>query len=157
MPKFLVGADGRLGERNGVVCGKIEEKMGIHGNSTCVLDYDDAVGYLCGVENKGLAAMFTMMNAARLNVGVQGVGVAEAAFQKALAYAKERKQGGAFIVEHADVRRMLMSMKANIQIGRALCYACASAVDRGDKSREDLLTPLVKSWCTDMAVAVAQA
>jgi hypothetical protein len=108
-----------------------------------------------GEENKGLAAMFTMMNAARLNVGLQGVAIAEAAYQKALAYAKERRQGGVTIVEHPDVRRMLLTMKAKTQAGRALCYACAVAADAGDKAREDVLTPIAKSWCTDMGVEAA--
>ncbi|MEQ1708562.1 MAG: acyl-CoA dehydrogenase [Terricaulis sp.] len=143
------------GVRNGVRCIGVEEKMGIHASPTCTMAYDGATGWLLGEENKGLAAMFTMMNAARLNVGLQGVAVAEAAYQKALSYARERKQGGGFIVEHPDVRRMLMTMKAKIQAGRALCYACAVAADSGDKAREDLLTPIVKSWCTDMGVEVA--
>jgi hypothetical protein len=95
-----------------------------------------------------------MMNAARINVGAQGVAIAEAAYQKALAYARERKQGGALIIEHADVRRMLMGMRARISIGRALCYATAVAADKGDKPREDLLTPIAKAWCTDMGVDV---
>jgi alkylation response protein AidB-like acyl-CoA dehydrogenase len=93
VPKFLVQDDGSLGERNGVLCGKIEEKMGIHGNSTCVLDYDDAIGYLIGEENRGLSAMFTMMNVARLGVGLQGLSQSEAAYQNASAYAKDRLQG----------------------------------------------------------------
>ena len=99
--------------------------------------------------------MFTMMNAARINVGMQGVAVAEAAYQKALAYAQERKQGGASIVEHPDVRRMLMTMKSKIMAGRAMCYATAIAADCGDRAREDLLTPIAKSWCTDMGVEIA--
>ncbi len=151
VPKFL----DENGERNGVRCIGVEEKMGIHASPTCTMAYDGATGWLLGEENKGLAAMFTMMNAARLNVGLQGVAVAEAAYQKALGYARERKQGGGFIVEHPDVRRMLMTMKSKIQAGRALCYACAVAADSGDKAREDLLTPIVKSWCTDMGVEVA--
>jgi len=117
--------------------------------------YEGATGWLIGEENRGLAAMFTMMNAARLNVGMEGVGVAEAAYQKALAYAKERKQGGALIIEHPDVRRMLLTMRAKIQAGRAICYACAVAADSGDKAMEDLLTPIAKAWSTDMGVEVA--
>jgi alkylation response protein AidB-like acyl-CoA dehydrogenase len=143
------------GSRNGVGCIGIEEKMGIHASPTCTLAYEGATGWLIGEENRGLAAMFTMMNAARLNVGMQGIGVAEAAYQKALAYAKERKQGGALIIEHPDVRRMLMTMKAKVQAGRATCYATAVAADIGDKAREDLLTPIAKAWCTDLAVEAA--
>ncbi|MEZ5996543.1 MAG: acyl-CoA dehydrogenase [Hyphomonadaceae bacterium] len=150
VPKILPG-----GARNAVRCIGLEEKMGIHASPTCTMAYEGATGWLIGQENKGLAAMFTMMNAARLNVGLQGVAVAEAATQKALAYAKERKQGGALIIEHPDVRRMLMTMKAKTQAGRALCYATAVAADAGDKAREDVLTPLAKAWCTDMGVEVA--
>ncbi len=141
--------------RNAVSCIGVEEKMGIHASPTCTMAYEGARGWLIGEENKGLAAMFTMMNAARINVAVQGVGVAEAAYQKALAYARERKQGGGFIIEHPDVRRMLMTMKAKLQAGRALCYATAVAADCGDKPREDLLTPIAKAWCTDMGVEAA--
>jgi alkylation response protein AidB-like acyl-CoA dehydrogenase len=151
VPKFRDGD----GSRNAVRCIGVEEKMGIHASPTCTLAYEGAAGWLIGQENRGLAAMFTMMNSARLNVGMQGVGVAEAAYQKALAFAKERKQGGAVIVAHPDVRRMLMTMEAKIQAGRALCFACAVAADAGDKAREDLLTPIAKAWCTDMAVEVA--
>lgn len=143
------------GSRNAVRCIGIEEKIGIHASPTCTMAYEGATGWLVGEENKGLAAMFTMMNAARLNVGLQGVAVAEAAFQKAEAYARERKQGGAFIIDHPDVRRMLTTMRANLQAGRAICYACAVAADAGDKQREDLLTPLAKAWCTDMGVEAA--
>jgi len=143
------------GARNGVRCIGVEEKMGIHASPTCTLAYEGAIGWLIGEENRGLAAMFTMMNAARLNVGMQGVGVAEAAYQKALAYARERRQGGKLIIEHPDVRRMLMTMRARIQAGRAICYACAVAADAGDKAREDLLTPIAKAWCTDLGVECA--
>ncbi|MBL8537851.1 MAG: acyl-CoA dehydrogenase family protein [Hyphomonadaceae bacterium] len=149
VPKFHDGA------RNGARCIGLEEKMGIHASPTCTMAYEGATGWLLGEENKGLAAMFTMMNAARLNVGLQGVAVAEAAYQKALSYAKERRQGGGLIIEHADVRRMLLTMKAKIQAGRALCYATAVAADRGDGAREDLLTPIAKAWCTDLGVEVA--
>jgi 3-(methylthio)propanoyl-CoA dehydrogenase len=151
VPKFR-DADG---SRNAVRCIGLEEKMGIHASPTCTMAYEGATGWLIGEENRGLAAMFTMMNAARINVGVQGVAIAEAAYQKALAYAYERKQGGAFIIEHPDVRRMLMTMKAKIQAGRAICYATAVAVDAGDKPREDLLTPIAKAWCTDLGVEAA--
>jgi alkylation response protein AidB-like acyl-CoA dehydrogenase len=143
------------GSRNAVRCIGIEEKMGIHASPTCTMAYEGATGWLIGAENRGLAAMFTMMNAARLNVGLQGVAVAEAAYQKALSYAKERKQGGALIVEHPDVRRMLLTMKAKIQAGRALCHATAVAADAGDEAMENLLTPIAKAWCTEMAVEVA--
>ena len=151
VPKFI----DEDGARNAVRCIGVEEKMGIHASPTCTMAYEGATGWLIGEENRGLAAMFTMMNAARLNVAMQGVGVAEAAYQKALAHARERKQGGGLIIDHPDVRRMLMTMKAKIQAGRALCYATAVAADRGDKRREDLLTPIAKSWCTDMGVEVA--
>ena len=143
------------GSRNAVRCIGLEEKMGIHASPTCTMAFEGAEGWLIGEENRGLAAMFTMMNAARLNVGMQGVAVAEAAYQKAHAYAQERKQGGALIIEHPDVRRMLTLMKAKIQAGRALCYATAIAADGGDKAREDLLTPLAKAWCTELGVEAA--
>lgn len=143
------------GSRNAVRCVGLEEKLGIHASPTCVMAYDNATGWLIGEENKGLAAMFTMMNAARINVGAQGVGVAEAAYQKALAYARERKQGGGFIIEHADVQRMLLTMKSKIQAARALCYAAAAAADRGDHAREGLLTPIAKAWSTDVGVEAA--
>ncbi|HEX8902843.1 acyl-CoA dehydrogenase [Vitreimonas sp.] len=142
------------GSRNAVRCIGLEEKMGIHASPTCTMAYEGATGWLIGEENHGLAAMFTMMNAARLNVGMEGVGVAEAAYQKALAYAKERKQG-LVIIEHPDVRRMLLTMRAKIQAGRAICYACAVAADGGDKAMEDLLTPIAKAWSTDLGVEVA--
>ncbi len=151
VPKYL----GDDNVRNAVSCIGVEEKMGIHASPTCTMAYEGATGWLIGEENKGLAAMFTMMNAARLNVAAQGVGVAEAAYQKALGYARERKQGGGFIIEHPDVRRMLMAMRSKIQAGRALCYTCAVAADCGDKPREDLLTPIAKAWCTDMGVEAA--
>jgi hypothetical protein len=138
-----------------VRCIGVEEKMGIHASPTCTLSYEGATGWLIGEENRGLAAMFTMMNAARLNVGMEGVGVAEAAYQKALAYARERRQGGKLIIEHPDVRRMLMTMRAKIQAGRAICYACAVAADAGEQAREDLLTPIAKAWCTDLGVECA--
>ncbi|MEQ1810921.1 MAG: acyl-CoA dehydrogenase [Terricaulis sp.] len=143
------------GSRNAVRCIGVEEKMGIHASPTCTLAYEGATGWLIGAENRGLAAMFTMMNAARINVGMEGVGVAEAAYQKALAYAKDRKQGGALIIQHPDVRRMLMTMKAKIQAGRAICYATAVAADAGDKAVEDLLTPIAKAWGTDLGVEVS--
>lgn len=150
VPKVL--ADG---SRNRVRCIGLEEKMGIHASPTCTMAYEGATGWLIGEENRGLAAMFTMMNAARLNVGMEGVGIAEAAYQKALSYACERRQGGKLIIEHPDVRRMLMTMRAKIKAGRAICYACAVAADAGDKAREDLLTPIAKAWCTDLGVEAA--
>jgi 3-(methylthio)propanoyl-CoA dehydrogenase len=143
------------GTRNDVRCIGVEEKMGIHASPTCTLAYEGATGWLIGEENKGLAAMFTMMNAARINVGMEGVGVAEAAYQKALAYAKERRQGGKLIIEHPDVRRMLMTMRSRIQAGRAICYATAVAADAGDQAREDVLTPIAKAWCTDLGIECA--
>ncbi len=143
------------GSRNAVRCIGVEEKMGIHASPTCTMAYEGAQGWLIGEENRGLAAMFTMMNAARLNVGMEGVAVAEAAYQKALAYAQERRQGGALIINHPDIRRMLTLMRAKIQAGRAICYACAVSADAGDKAREDLLTPIAKAWCTDLGVEVA--
>ncbi|MGP1352429.1 MAG: acyl-CoA dehydrogenase family protein, partial [Parasphingopyxis sp.] len=133
VPKFLVNDDGSLGERNAVTCGSIEEKMGIHGNSTCVMNYDGATGWMVGEENKGLAAMFIMMNAARLGVGTQGLAVGEVAFQNAVAYAQDRRQGRALtgpaepeekadtLFVHPDVRRMLMESKAYLEASRALC------------------------------------
>jgi alkylation response protein AidB-like acyl-CoA dehydrogenase len=180
VPKFLVRADGSLGAANDVACVGVEHKLGIHGSPTCTMAYGEkggAIGYLIGAENKGMAAMFTMMNAARLNVGVQGVAVAERAFQLALAYARDRHQGKPYglshdmpdmipIVQHADVRRMLLMMKAQTEAGRALCLANALAMDEARhgadaglreaaKGREEVLTPLSKAWCTDMAVNVA--
>ena len=180
VPKFLVNADGSLGARNDLACVGLEHKLGIHGSPTCVMAYGEnggATGYLIGAENKGMAAMFTMMNAARLNVGIQGVGIAEAAFQKAAAYARERRQGKPLglqheaigmvpIIQHPDVRRMLLTMKALTEAGRAICYANAVAVDLGRnhpdlqararaKAREELLTPISKAWSTDNAVSVA--
>ncbi len=151
VPKFRDGD----GSRNAVRCIGLEEKMGIHASPTCTMAYEGAQGWLIGQENRGLAAMFTMMNSARLNVGMEGVGIAEAAYQKALAYAQERKQGGVMIIEHPDVRRMLGLMRAKIQAGRALCYATAIAADGGDKAREDLFTPLAKAWCTELGVEAA--
>ncbi|MEQ1709531.1 MAG: acyl-CoA dehydrogenase C-terminal domain-containing protein [Terricaulis sp.] len=178
VPKFLVGADGRLGERNGVSCGKIEEKMGIHGNSTCVLNYDDAVGYLCGIENKGLAAMFTMMNVARLGVGLQGLSQSEVAYQNGLAYAKDRIQGRSLtgpknadgpadpILVHPDIRRLLMDAKSFNEAARAFAFWTALYGDLlhaspDEKVREKagdymgLMTPVIKSYLTDKGYANA--
>lgn len=182
VPKFLVNADGSLGARNDVFCSGLEHKLGIHASPTCTMIFGDgfakdsepgAVGWLIGEENKGLACMFTMMNNARLAVGIQGVAVAEAAFQKALAYANERRQGKASsyqgegmapIVHHPDVQRNLLSMKALTQAARAICYSCAHANDRarggGDdaqhwQDRANLLTPIAKAFSTDVGVDVA--
>ncbi|NYJ11257.1 acyl-CoA dehydrogenase [Rhizobium leguminosarum] len=181
VPKFLVNDDGSLGARNDLFCHSLEHKLGIHGSPTCTMIYGDgrfgdekgAVGWLVGEENKGLACMFTMMNNARLAVGMQGVAIAEAATQKAVAYAKERTQGRAPgwsgpgmspIVEHPDVARMLLTMKALTQGARAISYACAHAIDMshraGDVSRHwqeraALLTPIAKSFSTDAGVDVA--
>ncbi len=178
VPKFLVNADGSLGARNGVVCGKIEEKMGIHGNSTCVLDYDDAVGYLCGIENKGLAAMFTMMNVARLGVGLQGLSQSEVAYQNGLAYAKDRLQMRALtgaknpggpadpIIVHPDIRRLLMDAKSFNEGARAFVFWTALYGDLlhaspDEKVREKagdymgLMTPVIKSYLTDKGYANA--
>ena len=184
VPKFLVNEDVSIGRRNDLFCSGLEHKMGIHASPTCTMIYGDgfvpgeekgAVGWLIGEEHRGLACMFTMMNNARLLVGVQGVGVAEAAYQQALAYAKERRQGRAVganpkdgmspIVEHPDVQRMLLTMKALTQVARSLTYICAHALDmsrvtEGEEAqhwtdRAGLLTPLAKSFATDAGVDVA--
>ena len=172
MPKVLVNDDGSLGKRNAVSCGSLEHKMGIHGNSTCVMNYDGATGWLVGDENKGLAAMFIMMNAARLGVGIQGLGQAEVAYQNAVKYAHERRQGRALtgpaeptekadtLFVHPDVRRMLMDAKAFTEGMRALCLWGALQVDlthkaatEEDRARADLLisllTPVIKGYGTD--------
>lgn len=178
VPKFHVNDDGSIGDRNGVMCGSIEEKMGIHANSTCVMNYDAATGYMVGEEHKGLAAMFVMMNAARLGVGIQGYAQAEVAYQNAVAYALDRRQGRALtgpaepeaqadpIFVHADVRRMLMDAKAYTEGMRALALWGALQVDlthKGetdeDKAKADqilsLLTPVIKGYGTDKGFDVA--
>ena len=173
VPKRLVNEDGSLGDTNGVKCIGLEEKVGIHASPTCVMEYEDAKGWLIGEENKGLACMFTMMNSARLNVGLEGVGVGEAAWQTAFEYAQERKQGKAAgvsgaapILHHADVRRMLTTMRAKVMAARAICYATGVAADLAEvgesddikskaRLREELLTPIAKAWSTDMGVEVA--
>lgn len=173
VPKFLVEDDGSLGARNPVNCIGLEEKVGIHASPTCVMEYDGATGWLIGEENKGLACMFTMMNSARLNVGLEGVGVGEAAWQTAFAYAQERKQGkapgikgAAPILHHADVRRTLTTMRAKVMAARAICYACGVSADMAEhgqsdevkhaaRLREELLTPIAKAWSTDVGVDVA--
>ncbi len=178
VPKFLLNADGSLGARNGVVCGKIEEKMGIHGNATCVLNYDDAIGYLCGEANRGLNAMFTMMNEARLGVGLQGMAQAETAYQNAVAYAKDRLQMRALtgpknpngpadpIIVHPDVRRMLMDAKCFIEGARCFAFWTALYGDLLNVSPDDalrekasdymaLMTPVLKSYLTDYGYLTA--
>jgi alkylation response protein AidB-like acyl-CoA dehydrogenase len=179
VPKFLVNGDGSLGERNGVVCGSIEEKMGIHGNSTCLLNYDGATGYLIGTAEKGLEAMFIMMNAARLGVGLQGLAQGEVAYQNAVVYAKDRRQGRALvpdqrdpnakadpIIVHPDVRRMLMEMKAFNEAARALVLWGALQVDISRRAQTEeekqaasdllgLLTPVIKGYLTDQGFKAA--
>lgn len=176
VPKVMVNDDGSLGERNDVKCVSIEHKMGIHASPTCVLSYGDeggAVGYLVGNENQGLRAMFTMMNSARIAVGIQGVALGDAAYQKALDYAQERRQGRevggeskepAPIIVHPDVRRMLLFMRSHIEAMRALIVYNAAAIDfsralEGDEAERwneiaELLTPVTKAWCTDVGMDV---
>jgi len=172
VPKFMVNADGSLGKRNGVTCGAIEEKMGIHGNATCVMNYDEATGFLIGAENKGLAAMFVMMNEARLGVGLQGLAIAETAYQNAVNYARERIQGRSLsgpknpngkadpIIVHPDVRRTLMTIRAFNEAGRAFLLWTALKSDIAHRSEDaaerqnadDLLglaTPILKGVMTD--------
>ena len=173
VPKYLLNDDGTPGERNTVEIVSLEHKLGIHASPTCVLAFEDATGYLIGEENQGMRYMFTMMNQARLEVGLEGLSVAERAYQHASAYAKERIQGRAIgsdgpslIIEHPDVRRMLMTMKAYTEAMRGLVYAAVAADDRmhsasTEAERNDardrlaLLTPITKSWCTDHGVDVA--
>ncbi|MEZ5814784.1 MAG: acyl-CoA dehydrogenase [Alphaproteobacteria bacterium] len=156
VPKFLED-----GQRNSVKCIGLEHKLGIHASPTCTMDFDGATGYLIGQAHEGLKYMFTMMNNARLSVGLQGVAIAERAYQRAFAYANDRVQGKSYttgervvIARHANVQRMLRSMKSQIEAGRALTYEAALALDNGDTAKVEILTPLVKSWCTDMAVEV---
>src|SRR5436305_4001615 len=176
VPKFLPDVEGRPGQRNDVRTLRLEEKLGIHASPTCVLsfgDEDGAIGWRIGDENRGLECMFTMMNSERLLVAVQGVAIAERAYQQALDYARNRVQGrplgappdkaGLPIVHHPDVRRMLLSMRAGTEASRALVYYAAAAIDAarsapGDEAgqrRADLLIPVVKGWCTDLAVEIA--
>ena len=173
VPKFLVNADGSLGPRNDVRAHSIEHKLGIHGSPTCTMIFGDgggATAFLIGEENAGMTCMFTMMNRARLAVGLQGVGIAECATQQALAYARERRQGrtsgmdpsqSAPIIAHPDVRRMLLTMRAATQAARAICYATALAIDRGEREGDEvarrqahaqasLLTPVAKAFSTDV-------
>ncbi|MEO0342445.1 MAG: acyl-CoA dehydrogenase C-terminal domain-containing protein [Pseudomonadota bacterium] len=174
VPKFIVNDDGSLGPRNGVSVGSLEDKMGIHANATCVMNYDDAVGYLIGSEHKGMRAMFTMMNEARLGVGVSGYAVAEVAYQNAVAYAKDRLQGrdvlgvknpkGAAdpIIVHPDVRRMLMDQKAFLEGARAFAFWSSQLIDKfhraGDEAANglvSLLTPVVKGFLSDKGYEMA--
>ncbi|HEY5929624.1 MAG TPA: acyl-CoA dehydrogenase [Burkholderiales bacterium] len=178
VPKYMVGKDGAQGKRNDVNCVSIEHKLGIHGSPTCVMAYGEgegAVGYLVGEENRGLEFMFTMMNFARLEVGIEGVAIAERAYQHALDYAKNRVQGREIgvktgervsIIHHPDVRRMLMSMKAQTEAMRALATLASAHLDKAllhsDKSERaasqalfDLLTPVVKGWCTEQSIEIA--
>jgi len=174
VPKFLPNADGTPGKRNNVQCASIEHKLGIHASPTAVLVYDNATGYLVGEENHGLGYMFIMMNAARFAVGLEGLAIAERAYQQALAYAKDRVQsrdlaGGAksvTIIHHPDVRRMLMSMKAQTEAMRALAYVVAAMLDRAHRHKEkeeraraqafvDFMIPIVKGWSTETGIEVA--
>ena len=175
VPKFIVNDDGTVGQRNGILTGSIESKMGIKGSATCVLNFDEATGYMIGSKDKGLNAMFTMMNLERIVVGIQGLGISEIAYQNSLAYAKERKQGktnntkstnGAdFIIEHADIRKSLLNMKSIIEGERALCFWLSQQTEVSlyhpdDKIKQEasdyvsLMTPVVKSLFTDLAMEI---
>jgi acyl-CoA dehydrogenase len=173
VPKLFVNDDGSLGARNDARCHSVEHKLGIHGSPTCTMVYGDnggATGWLIGEENRGLNCMFTMMNNARLAVGLQGVAIAERATQQAYAYANERKQGRAggngAIINHPDVRRMLLTMRAMTRAARAICYATGAAIDRAHRASDDaarnaadqrasLLTPVAKAFSTDVGMEVA--
>ena len=175
VPKFIVEEDGSIGQRNGVSTGSIESKMGIKGSATCVLNFDNSIGYMIGPKNKGLNSMFTMMNLERIVVGIQGLGISEIAYQNSLAYSKERKQGKSnksqtdneanFIIEHADIRRSLLNMKSIIEGERALCFWLSQQTEvslyhKDEKIREEasdfvsLMTPVVKSFFTDMGMEI---
>ena len=176
VPKFIVKDDGSIGPRNGVSTGSIESKMGIKGSATCVLNFDDAVGYMIGPKNKGLNSMFTMMNLERIVVGIQGLGISEIAYQNSVNYAKERKQGKAhngknqnggadLIIEHADIRKSLLNMKSIIEGERALCFWLSQQTEvslyhSDEKIRRDaselvsLMTPVVKSMFTDLGMEI---
>ena len=175
VPKFFVKDDGSVGPRNGISTGSIETKMGIKGSATCVLNFDDATGYMIGAKEKGLSAMFTMMNLERIIVGIQGLGISEIAYQNSLSYAKERKQGktnnsksknGAdCIIEHADIRRTLLNMKSIIEGERALCFWLSQQTEvslnhSNEKVRQEasdyvsLMTPVVKSLFSDLAMEI---
>ena len=175
VPKFKVNEDGSLGQRNGISTGSIESKMGIKGSATCVLNFDNAVGYMIGPKNKGLNSMFTMMNLERIVVGIQGLGISEIAYQNSLNYAKERKQGktnnsksenGAdYIIEHADIRKSLLNMKSIIEGERALCfwlsqqtevslYHSDETIRKEASDFVSLMTPVVKTMFTDLAMEI---
>ena len=175
VPKFIVKDDGSIGSRNGISTGSIESKMGIKGSATCVLNFDDAIGYLVGPKNKGLSSMFTMMNLERIVVGIQGLGISETAYQNSLNYTKERKQGksnnskntnGAdFIIEHADIKKSLLNMKSIIEGERALCFWLSQQTEvslnhSDEKIRREandfvsLMTPVVKALFTDMGMEI---
>ena len=175
VPKFILNEDGSIGARNGVSTGSIESKMGIKGSATCVLNFDDATGYMIGSKNKGLNAMFTMMNLERIVVGIQGLGISEIAYQNSLSYAKERKQGktnntkstnGAdFIIEHADIRKSLLNMKSIIEGERALCFWLSQQTEVSlyhpdEKIKQEasdlvsLMTPVVKTMFSDMGMEI---
>ena len=175
VPKFIVNEDGSIGARNGISTGSIESKMGIKGSATCVLNFDDAVGYMIGAKNKGLNAMFTMMNLERIVVGIQGLGISEIAYQNSLSYAKERKQGktnntkstnGAdFIIEHADIKKSLLNMKSIIEGERALCFWLSQQTEVSlyhpdEKVKQEasdlvsLMTPVVKTMFSDMGMEI---
>jgi 3-(methylthio)propanoyl-CoA dehydrogenase len=172
VPKFLLNANGEVGEANTVSCLSLEDKLGLHASPTCTLEFDGAVGYMIGEPNQGMRYMFTMMNNARLLVGVQGIALAERAYQQSVAYARERQQGRApgtaagtssAIIDHPDVRRMLMTQKASIEAVRSLAYLLAESMDLANHDPDpdvrerrgelvELLTPLTKSWGTDLGV-----
>ena len=175
VPKFIINDDGSIGPRNGISTGSIENKMGIKGSATCVLNFDDATGYMIGPKNKGLSSMFTMMNLERIVVGIQGLGISEIAYQNSLNYAKERKQGNAnntkanngadFIIEHADIRKSLLNMKSIIEGERALCFWLSQQTEvslyhTDEKIRQEasdlvsLITPVVKALFTDMGMEI---
>ena len=175
VPKFILKEDGSVGSRNGVSTGSIENKMGIKGSATCVLNFDEATGYMIGPKNRGLNSMFTMMNLERIVVGIQGLGISEIAYQNSLSYAKERKQGKAnysksqngadFIIDHADIKRSLLSMKSIIEGERALCFWLSQqtevSLNHSDEAIKEeasdfvsLMTPVVKSLFTDMGMEI---
>jgi alkylation response protein AidB-like acyl-CoA dehydrogenase len=175
VPKFVLKEDGSIGQRNGVSTGSIESKMGIKGSATCVLNFDNSIGYMIGPKNKGLNSMFTMMNLERIVVGIQGLGISEIAYQNSLAYAKERKQGKShnsqsgdsadFIIEHADIKKSLLNMKSIIEGERALCFWLSQQTEvslyhKDEKIRNEasdlvsLMTPVVKSFFTDMGMEI---
>ena len=175
VPKFKVNDDGSIGSRNGISTGSIESKMGIKGSATCVLNFDDAVGYMIGPKNKGLNAMFTMMNLERIVVGIQGLGISEIAYQNSVSYAKERKQGktnnskstnGAdYIIDHADIRKSLLNMKSIIEGERALCFWLSQQTEvslnhNDEKVKQEasdfvsLMTPVVKTMFTDLGMEI---